>query len=156
MSDQQKILSFGSLNIDRVYSVCDMVRSGETISALALDFFPGGKGLNTSIALRRAGAHVWMAGGVGEEDGHALLDALVQSGVNIDLIERRSMPSGNAVIQVDSKVENCIIVYGGANMENTNAYILDVLSHFSEGDYILLQNEINGLSMIMEEAFRRG
>ena len=50
-----KILNFGSLNIDRVYRVAHLVRAGETISSLGYQCFPGGKGLNQSIAAARAG-----------------------------------------------------------------------------------------------------
>ena len=49
-----KILNFGSLNIDYVYSVPHFVRGGETLSSMSLDVFAGGKGLNQSIALSRA------------------------------------------------------------------------------------------------------
>lgn len=51
-----KILNFGSLNIDKVYQVDNFVRPGETISSKNLNFFCGGKGLNQSIALAKAGA----------------------------------------------------------------------------------------------------
>ena len=70
-----KILNFGSLNIDKVYQVKDFVRPGETISSKKLDFFCGGKGLNQSIAISRAGAPVYHAGCIGY-DGDMLSDAL--------------------------------------------------------------------------------
>lgn len=46
-----KILNFGSLNIDKVYKVPHFVRPGETISSRSYESFPGGKGLNQSIAV---------------------------------------------------------------------------------------------------------
>jgi len=49
-----KILNFGSFNLDYVYNVEHMVRPGETIDSTGLECFPGGKGLNQSIAIRRA------------------------------------------------------------------------------------------------------
>ena len=49
-----KILNFGSLNIDNVYHVDDFVRPGETKKALSFEVFPGGKGLNQSVATRAA------------------------------------------------------------------------------------------------------
>ena len=52
------VLNFGSLNIDHVYQVTNVVRPGETISSHNLEYFCGGKGLNQSIALAKAGAHV--------------------------------------------------------------------------------------------------
>ena len=50
-----RVLSFGSLNIDYVYEVPRFVGGGETLSALSLSRFSGGKGLNQSVALARAG-----------------------------------------------------------------------------------------------------
>ena len=46
-----RILNFGSLNIDFVYSVDHIVAPGETIASRRLDVFCGGKGLNQTIAL---------------------------------------------------------------------------------------------------------
>ena len=60
-----KILNFGSLNLDYVYKVEHFARPGETISALSQTVNCGGKGLNQSIALARAGAQVWHGGCVG-------------------------------------------------------------------------------------------
>lgn len=62
-----KILNFGSLNIDKVYKVPHFVRPGETISSLGYECFPGGKGLNQSIAVSRAGAEIWHAGTIGKD-----------------------------------------------------------------------------------------
>ena len=53
-----KIINFGSLNIDYVYTVDHIVRPEETVRAEKSSFFPGGKGLNQSIAIARSGANV--------------------------------------------------------------------------------------------------
>ena len=58
-----KIINFGSMNFDKVYRVPNIVRPGETITAHSLHTFFGGKGLNQSIALARAGAKVYHAPG---------------------------------------------------------------------------------------------
>ena len=60
-----KILNFGSLNIDNVYTVEEFVRPGETVTAQSRTVFAGGKGLNQSLAAARAGADVIHAGAVG-------------------------------------------------------------------------------------------
>ena len=60
-----KVLNYGSLNIDNVYSVDHFVRGGETLSSSKMEIFSGGKGLNQSIALAKSGAEVWHAGAVG-------------------------------------------------------------------------------------------
>ena len=62
-----KILCFGSLNLDNVYQVEHHVRSGETLASQSLTQYPGGKGLNQSIALARAGANVYHAGQIGQD-----------------------------------------------------------------------------------------
>ena len=54
-----KILDFGSINIDEVFQVDHFVRPGETMSTLGYAKNCGGKGLNQSIALARAGAEVY-------------------------------------------------------------------------------------------------
>ena len=64
-----KILNFGSLNIDKVYKVPHFVRPGETISSDSFTCFPGGKGLNQSIAIARAGGKVFHAGTIGRDGG---------------------------------------------------------------------------------------
>ena len=60
-----RILNFGSLNMDYVYQVEHFVRPGETMAALSRSETAGGKGLNQSIALARAGASVCHAGCLG-------------------------------------------------------------------------------------------
>ena len=62
-----KILNFGSLNIDYTYQVDHVVQEGETITSPVLEIFPGGKGLNQTIALAKAGSDVWHAGLIGED-----------------------------------------------------------------------------------------
>lgn len=57
-----KVLNFGSLNLDYVYQVEHFVAPGETPSAVSQQVSCGGKGLNQSVALARAGAEVFHAG----------------------------------------------------------------------------------------------
>lgn len=62
-----KILNFGSCNIDYVYSLEHIVNPGETEKTSAMNIFPGGKGLNQSIAVARAGGKIYHAGCIGED-----------------------------------------------------------------------------------------
>lgn len=57
-----RVLNFGSLNLDYVYGVDHFVQPGETLAAISRDVKHGGKGLNQSIALVRAGADTAHAG----------------------------------------------------------------------------------------------
>ncbi len=63
-----RVLNFGSLNLDYVYTVDHFVMPGETISSTSRTIKHGGKGLNQSVALARAGADVAHAGCIGEGD----------------------------------------------------------------------------------------
>lgn len=152
-----KLLNFGSLNIDYVYQVDHFVRPGETLSSDSRQTFCGGKGLNQTIALSRAGVEVFHAGAVGRADGAVLLNTLKSNGVNTDFINQcEDVASGHAIIQVTPSGQNCILLYGGANQTITKEHIDATLSHFSAGDYILLQNEINNVDYIMERAYQKG
>lgn len=151
-----KILSFGSLNLDKVYSVDHFVRAGETLSSAKLESFCGGKGLNQSVALSRAGGTVYHAGCVGAADGGMLLDMLKSSGVDIHLVRQLDCPSGHAIIQVNGDGQNCILLYGGANQQVSPAQIDETLAQFEAGDILVLQNEISSLSYLMEAAGKKG
>lgn len=150
-----KILNFGSLNIDYVYHVPHFLRPGETLSSTSREVFCGGKGLNQSIALARAGAEIFHAGKIGKADGQMLRDMLECNHVRTDYLEESDGPSGHAVIQVDRSGGNCILLYGGANQEIGADFIDRVLANFGEGDFLLLQNEVSGVAYMMEKAVQK-
>ncbi len=151
-----RILSFGSLNLDKVYHIPHFLRPGETMAAADMESFPGGKGLNQSIALSKAGAQVFHAGCVGEKDGQLLLDTLNQAGVDTSLVRQLPCPTGHAVIQVNSQGQNSILLFGGANQEITKEQVDSTLRIFGKDDILVLQNEINLLPYIMEQAGKKG
>ena len=150
-----RILNFGSLNIDYTYRVPHIVAPGETLQCMSLQLFPGGKGLNQSIALAKAGADVYHAGFYGE-DGIFLKELFEKEGVHTDFTYKVETGTGNAIIQVTDEGQNSIIIYPGANNCVTEEIADEVLSHFGEGDYLLLQNEVNGIDYIIEKAAKRG
>ena len=60
--------------------------------------------------------------------------------------------SGHAVIQVDSAGQNSIVISGGAN-RSIQALDRDIaFALMQSGDWLLLQNEINDIEAILEEA----
>ncbi|MDR1134486.1 MAG: ribokinase [Synergistaceae bacterium] len=150
----KKILNIGSINIDYVYDVEHFVRPGETISSKALAVFPGGKGLNQSVALARAGGRVWHAGRTGQ-DGLGMVKIMKDAGVNVELTDTSGSTTGHAIIQVNSSGENCIILHAGANHELGENFIDRALEPFGEGDFLVLQNEVNNLPYIMKKAAER-
>lgn len=151
----RKIVNYGSLNIDMVYSVEHFVRAGETISAKEVNIFPGGKGLNQSIALSRAGAEVYHAGKVGA-DGAWLTELLKENGVNTEFVSTNGSLTGTAIIQVCSEGNNSIIINHGANAENTAQEIERIFSGFAKEDILLVQNETNGLEAVIDTAIKKG
>ncbi|MBQ3304371.1 MAG: ribokinase [Clostridia bacterium] len=150
-----KILNFGSLNVDYVYSVDYFVRAGETLKANSREVLPGGKGLNQSVALARAGAQVYHAGCIGA-DGEFLRELLNKKGVNTEYLRTIDGMQGHTIIQVDKKGENCILLYGGTNRSIGDSQIDETLAHFGQGDWLVLQNEVNSLPRIVDAAFARG
>jgi len=150
-----KVLNFGSLNLDYVYSVDHMAVGGETLATTGMNTFSGGKGLNQSIALAKAGATVFHAGMIGEE-GEILRDTCKYNGVNTEFVRQIPGKSGHAIIQVDKNGQNSILLYGGANQSITKEFVDEVLGHFATGDVLLLQNEVNLLSYIVDQAFEKG
>lgn len=146
-----KILNFGSLNIDKVYAVEEIVKGGETIDSISFSESVGGKGLNQSIAVAKAGGNIMHAGCVGK-DGEILLQALKDNNVDTSLIKTVETASGQAIIQVDKHGQNCIILFHGANYEVDKAYIDGVMQDFAQGDILILQNEISNIDYIIEVA----
>lgn len=151
-----KTLCFGSLNIDYVYRVNHFVKKGETLAAESLIANSGGKGLNQSIALSKAGLKVFHAGAIGI-DGEFLLDILRSENVNTDYVKIfDDVRTGHAIIQNDFEGDNCILLFGGANRKITREHIDNTLKNFSKGDALVLQNEINDLLYIAEQAKKIG
>lgn len=150
-----KILNYGSCNIDYVYSLNHVVTNGETEQTDSMSVFPGGKGLNQSIAMARAGAFVHHAGCIGE-GGAFLREILENNGVNTDFITEIEEKNGHAVIQVTEKGDNAIFLYPGSNFSVTPLDIDKTLAFFSSGDFIVLQNEISNVNYIIEKAHERG
>ena len=151
-----KILTYGSLNLDYVYQVSRFVQPGETLASSYMQVNCGGKGLNQSIALARAGGDVYHAGAIGS-DGDMLKKTLENDNVNTELLMvLENVATGHAIIQVDAQGQNCILLFGGANQNIPLDEIEKMLEPFSEGDYLVLQNEVNGNREIMELAHKKG
>lgn len=132
-----------------------IVNVGETETTYKLEVFPGGKGLNQSIAVAKAGAKIYHAGCVGH-DGEMLIDILQRSGVDITYLKTVDAKNGHAVIQVSSKGENSIFLYPGSNEMITKEHIDSVLENFDKGDILILQNEINDVDYIVKKAYETG
>ena len=140
-----KLVNLGSVCVDHVYRVRALAGAGETVSSTSHQTFPGGKGLNQSLAAAKAGASVHHVGCVGE-DGAFLRQVLIDAGVDVTGLRTvAEAVSGHAVIQVNERGENAIVIAGGANRCITLDDLNAAKGLLAPGDWLLLQNEINDL-----------
>lgn len=148
------VINVGSLNLDFVYQVDHFAMPGETQSARRFDLHIGGKGLNQSIALARAGLNVAHVGAIGN-DGNILLNTLKEDDVDTTFVHLNEQRSGHAIIQVVKSGENAIIIQGGANQTLTREQLEDALNHFRP-KALVLQNETNLMKETLLLAKQRG
>ena len=147
-----KILNFGSINKDYVYSVNEFVSPGETIKTNDFKEFLGGKGLNQSVAVSRSGSKIYHAGCINKND-EIIKKQLNEWGVDTSYIYDVDEPTGHAIIQVNTYGENSILIHGGANLTVTSKQIDQTISKFGEDDILIIQNEINKVSEIIDRAY---
>lgn len=150
-----RLVNFGSLNIDYTFQVEQIVRPGQTVHSIGEQQFPGGKGLNQSLAVARAGGTIFHAGMIGA-DGLHLRTLLERDGVDCRFLQIVEGGTGKAFIQVDASGQNCIVLSGGANRKNTRAFSDQVLEYFAAGDMLLLQNEVSGIDYLVDRAWQKG
>jgi ribokinase len=137
-----EIVVLGSLNMDLSINVPRIPSPGETISGGNLVTSAGGKGANQAAACARMGKQVAMVGCVGQDDfGRRLKDGLFDMGVDVSHIkEETSTATGTAMILVDGKGENCIVLSSGTNrLVSIDAKITDLIKR---AKILILQLEI--------------
>ena len=136
------ILNFGSINIDNVYQVSRFPEAGETISSKSYEKILGGKGINQSIAIQRAGGDVKHIGFIGDDEW--ILNQILSMDMKVDFISKCYGPTGHAIIFVDESGENEIIIHPGANNQFSKSQCFEILENFTSKDtWVVLQNEIN-------------
>lgn len=151
-----QVLVFGSLNIDRTFTLPHTLIPGETVLSSSYAVRAGGKGANQAAALSKAGVETYIAGTIGP-DGIFIKEQLESYGVRTDfLCVDEGKYTGSATILLDDRGQNSIVLYGGGNRENDTGYIDEVFSHFNPGDWLVIQNETNNLLHIMHSAGERG
>jgi ribokinase len=105
----------GSVNLDLVARCERLPRPGETVTDATFERHPGGKGANQAVAAARLGARVRFAGAVGRDPNAAeALAGLREADVRLEIAEA-DVPTGVALILVDGRGENQIVVAPGAN-----------------------------------------
>lgn len=139
-----RVLVVGSVNLDLVYRVPHLPRPGETLLGTDLVRLSGGKGGNQAHAAARVapgGVAVAFVGCVGDDDAAPRLRAdLERAGVDVSGVLTVPGPSGTALIAVDERGENTIVVIPGANA----AWPADAVAGLDlrAGDVVVLQLEV--------------
>jgi ribokinase len=151
------IYNLGSINIDHIYMLERIPKPGETLSSIEGLTNIGGKGLNISVAAYRSGAHVRHIGVIGSAD-QTVLDMIGGFGLDCTHITQIDAQTGHAIIYVDEKSENSIVVHGGANLCFSEDQIRMALSSAQPNDWLVLQNETNankmGISIAREKSMK--
>ncbi|PZP40977.1 MAG: ribokinase [Pseudopedobacter saltans] len=155
------IVVVGSTNMDMVVNAARIPAPGETI--LAENFFmnPGGKGANQAVAVARLGGSVLFVTKVGNDVfGHQSSLLFDEEGIITKyVLSDNDHPSGVALITVDSKGENSIVVASGANSYlNREDLTDDLLSELESAKILLMQLEtpLDVVFFLAEYAFRKG
>src|SRR5512140_297801 len=142
--DRNGVLVVGSANMDLVVRVERFPIPGETLFGSSFAMFPGGKGANQAVACAKLGQKVRFVGKMGTDPlGERLFASMKNDGVLLDAVIRDSREStGTALITVDDKGQNEIVVVSGSNMKLLPSDIESVRGLFSEACVVILQLEI--------------
>ena len=107
----------GSANMDLVATTERVPTAGETVTGMDFSTYPGGKGANQAVGVAKLGGRCFLIGKVGDDPfGDSLLASISGAGVEVDRVGRvKDVPTGVAVILVESNGENRIVVVRGAN-----------------------------------------
>ena len=110
------ILVIGSYNRDTVLRLARFPAPGETLTALGMAEFHGGKGSNQAVAAARAGGRVALIAAIGDDaSGQAARTLWGAEGLDAQAVQIASTPTGAATILLDAAGENQIIIIPGAN-----------------------------------------
>jgi len=131
----------GSINLDLIADVERLPAPGETVPGSTFRTAPGGKGANQALAAARAGSPVRMIGAVGKDPfATEALQLLREGKVDIAGVRETHASTGVALIFVDGRGENVIVVVPGAN----GTVLPGDLARLepAKGEIVLLQQEI--------------
>lgn len=150
------VLNVGSINWDRVFRVPHFPAPGETLHAASSSVGLGGKGLNQTVAIARAGGAVRHVGAVGAAD-RRVRGELARLGVDpLHIVGIEGAETGSATVLVDEAGENLIVLDRGANGRIPDETVADALARAAPGDWLLFQNETNQAAACARLAKEKG
>lgn len=140
----KQILVVGSSNTDMVVRTSHLPRPGETVLGGTFLMNPGGKGANQAVAVARLGGQVTFICKVGSDIfGHQAQQLFEEEGIDTSYVRTDpEHPSGVALITVDDRAENCIVVASGANAHLLPADLTGIEKVLEGTEIILVQLEI--------------
>jgi ribokinase len=136
------IIVFGSINMDMNIRLKEFPKPGETLFSTSYEMTPGGKGANQALACARSGAKTALVGKVGDDAmatrilNNLKRNEVMTSGVGISDI----LPTGIALVTVNARGENQIILAQGANIEANAGQVPDEV--LRPGNILVLQMEV--------------
>lgn len=138
------ILVVGSSNTDMVIKTNHFPAPGETILGGQFLMNAGGKGANQAVAAARLGGKVTFVGKTGNDIfGRQAIQQLANEGINVEyMVTDLENPSGVALITVDHKGENSIVVAPGSNGTLNEADFDKAIVALDHAEYVLMQLEI--------------
>ncbi|MEP0711180.1 ribokinase [Algoriphagus sp.] len=139
----KKIIVVGSSNTDLVVRSPKLPEPGETLIGSKFFSTQGGKGANQAVAAKRAGGEVIFIAKVGNDGyGKEAVKQYDEDGICTDFIKvSESSPTGIAIITVDDRGENTIVVASGANSELRPIDLQLDEEEIREAEYFLVQLE---------------
>ncbi|MDR1742631.1 MAG: ribokinase [Dysgonamonadaceae bacterium] len=139
-----RIIVVGSSNTDMVIKAERLPVPGETIIGGEFLMNPGGKGANQAVAIARLGGDVSFITKTGNDlFGRQSIELYKSEGIGTKYIfSDAENPSGVALISVDARGENCILVAPGANGTLNVKDIQKARSEIEAADWLLMQLEI--------------
>ena len=114
-----EVIGFGALNVDKLYSVENIVGADEESFIKSQTDTPGGSAANTIVGLARLGVDTSIIGKIAEdEDGDLIEYNLAVNGVYTNnLIYSDTGSTGKCLCFVDSNGERCLYIDPGVNDE---------------------------------------
>ena len=139
-----EILVIGSSNTDLIARMENFPVKGETIEGLAFHQTMGGKGANQAMAAHKSGGKVSFVTCLGNDiNGRSAIEYYKREGLDVSLsLLIDDVPSGTAMIWVDSKGDNSIVIIPGANGKLNSDYILKLEKYIAKASVVVLQMEI--------------
>lgn len=139
----KKIVVIGSSNIDMTIIADRHPAPGETVLGGVFQMGAGGKGANQAVAAKRLGGNVEFFCKLGNDTfGENTKRHYEKEGLDVSHIMTSEKHSGVALITVDAKAENSIVVASGANSDITPDDIESIKDEIASAGILLLQLEI--------------